>query len=109
MSLEQKLYDLGAECVCGDLLLNRVLVGRYRDGVFVHTPEATEIVAAADAAASGKVEEVVATAPARKPRESKPREPKPKNEPELVEEVKAETAASEGDDPLAGLEDLLGQ
>lgn len=34
---EQKLVDMGAECVCGDLLLDRETVGKYRNGSFMLT------------------------------------------------------------------------
>lgn len=108
MSLEQKLHDLGAECVCGDLLLNRVLVGRYRDGAFIPTPEASEVVAQAEAASSGAVEVVEAPQPTRPARA--PRAAKPKAETPLVEEVPAAPEAAPAvDDPLAGLDDILNQ
>ena len=112
MSLEQKLYDLGAECVCGDLILNRTTVGRYRDGAFIPTPDAQEIVQKAAEAASGAVEEVVVqAAPARAARA--PRTPKPSAP--VVEEVKPEdpTPADSNEPPaadlLGDLDKLLGQ
>jgi len=36
---DKELISRGAECVFGDLLLNRVLVGIYRNGQFIITPE----------------------------------------------------------------------
>lgn len=36
---EQDFYEAGAECVGGDLILNRVVVGRYRHGQFVLSEE----------------------------------------------------------------------
>lgn len=37
MSIEQTLIDMGADCVCGDLILNRRVVGQYRHGLFEAT------------------------------------------------------------------------
>lgn len=36
---EQDFTAAGAECVAGDLILNRVVVGRYRNGQFILTDE----------------------------------------------------------------------
>ena len=36
---EKELVARGADCVLGDLILNRVTVGRYRNGQFLLTPE----------------------------------------------------------------------
>lgn len=51
---EKELVARGAECVAGDLILNRVLVGQYRNGQFILTPEGRHeldtVVVAAEAA-----------------------------------------------------------
>lgn len=39
---EKTLIERGAECVAGDLILNRVIVGRYRMGQFILTPEGAD-------------------------------------------------------------------
>ena len=39
---DTELISRGAECVFGDLLLNRVLVGIYRNGQFILTPEGAD-------------------------------------------------------------------
>jgi hypothetical protein len=39
---DKELISRGAECVFGDLLLNRVLVGMYRNGQFILTPEGSD-------------------------------------------------------------------
>ena len=54
---EKTLIERGAECVAGDLILNRKVVGRYRNGQFILTPEGVEeienvVVAGAPAAAA---------------------------------------------------------
>ena len=41
---EKILTELGAECVGGDLILNRVVVGMYRHGQFILTPEGQAVV-----------------------------------------------------------------
>jgi hypothetical protein len=43
MSIESQLRQLGAQCVAGDLLVGRVVVGHYRDGEFFATPEGVEM------------------------------------------------------------------
>jgi hypothetical protein len=55
---EQKLLDLGAETVCGDLILDRKTVGNYRNGAFLITQCGIDLVAAAQASESNVVEEV---------------------------------------------------
>jgi hypothetical protein len=52
--MEKELTALGAETVCGDLILNRITVGRYREGVFIPTPEGKEAI---DRAAAKKAED----------------------------------------------------
>lgn len=39
-----KLISMGAECVGGDLILNRQVVGIYRNGQFIITPEGAEVI-----------------------------------------------------------------
>lgn len=39
---DKELISRGAECVFGDLYLKRVLVGVYRNGQFILTPEGAE-------------------------------------------------------------------
>lgn len=39
---DKELIARGAECVCGDLILNRKVVGHYRNGQFVITPEGAD-------------------------------------------------------------------
>lgn len=63
MSNEQKLIDMGAECVCGDLILNRQTVARYRNGTCMVTEAGLTVLQEAAEAASGSVEEVVTRAP----------------------------------------------
>ena len=56
--LEKSLVDAGAECVAGDLILNRVVMGRYRGGQFYPTDEGlmhTELPAQASPVAKEKV------------------------------------------------------
>lgn len=40
---DKQFYERGAECVAGDLILDRVVVGRYRNGQFVLTAEGAEL------------------------------------------------------------------
>ena len=40
---DKELLARGAECVCGDLILNRKTVGHYRNGQFIITPEGADI------------------------------------------------------------------
>ena len=40
---DKELIARGAECVCGDLILNRKTVGHYRNGQFIITPEGADI------------------------------------------------------------------
>ena len=39
---DKELIARGAECICGDLILNRKVVGHYRNGQFIITPEGTD-------------------------------------------------------------------
>jgi len=39
---DKELIARGAECVCGDLILGRKVVGHYRNGQFVITPEGAD-------------------------------------------------------------------
>ena len=39
---DKELIARGAECVCGDLILNRKVVGHYRNGQFIITPEGAD-------------------------------------------------------------------
>ena len=59
---ERKLIEAGAECVCGDLILDRQTVGRYRNGQFILTDEgALKLLTMAEPAAAPEA----AAAPAR--------------------------------------------
>lgn len=40
---DKELLARGAECVAGDLILHRKVVGHYRNGQFVITPEGADI------------------------------------------------------------------
>lgn len=40
---DKELIARGAECVAGDLVLHRQVVGHYRNGQFVITPEGADI------------------------------------------------------------------
>lgn len=80
---DKELISRGAECVFGDLLLNRKLVGMYRNGQFILTPEGADEIA--------NVIEVEATVISAA---------KPKGKP------KAAIATSLADD-LSGLDDIL--
>ena len=39
---DTELIARGAECICGDLILNRTVVGHYRNGQFIITPEGAD-------------------------------------------------------------------
>ena len=39
---DKELIARGAECICGDLILNRKTVGHYRNGQFIITPEGAD-------------------------------------------------------------------
>lgn len=39
---EKELVARGAECVAGDLILNRTVVGMYRSGQFIMTPDGAD-------------------------------------------------------------------
>ena len=39
---EKVLIERGAECVAGDLILNRRVVGQYRHGQFILTPDGAD-------------------------------------------------------------------
>lgn len=39
---DKELIARGAEVITGDLILNRVVVGKYRNGQFIITPEGAE-------------------------------------------------------------------
>lgn len=39
---DKELIARGAECVCGDLILGHKVVGHYRNGQFVITPEGAD-------------------------------------------------------------------
>lgn len=39
---DKELIARGAECVCGDLILGRTVVGHYRNGQFIITPEGAD-------------------------------------------------------------------
>lgn len=39
---DKELIARGAECVCGDLILGRKVVGHYRNGQFIITPEGAD-------------------------------------------------------------------
>ena len=66
---EQALIDLGADCVCGDLILNQKAVGQYRNNTFTVTAAGLELLRNHALAAEGGVEEVEDEAP--KPRRKK--------------------------------------
>ena len=63
---EKKLIDLGAECVCGDLILGHKTVGEYRDGSFRLTDDGRKLLdnMAADEAVVLSFAEATAPAPA---------------------------------------------
>lgn len=46
---EKKLIDLGAECVCGDLILDQKTVGEYRDGSFRMTDDGRKLLSRMEA------------------------------------------------------------
>lgn len=87
---DKHLIELGAECVAGDLILGRVVVGQYRNGQFILTPDGAEI----DKNVVDVEVKEVKEAP--KPRKKKADEPTPVEEPAPVDE-----------DPLAGLDAQL--
>lgn len=58
-SVEQFLRDAGAQCVAGDLILDRKIVGQYRGGAFVATLEGIAIV---EELQKAKQEEILAVA-----------------------------------------------
>lgn len=83
---DKKFIAMGAECVAGDLTLNRVVVGQYRNGQFILTEEGVKF--------EGDIIEV----PAVEVKEPKPKKAK---KVEVAAEVPAPDAADE--DPLASL------
>lgn len=58
MSNESKLIKMGAECVCGDLILNSKTVAHYRNGSCIVTEDGLLVLQEAAEAAAGAVEEV---------------------------------------------------
>lgn len=111
---EKKLIDLGAECVCGDLILNQKTVGLYRDGSFRLTDDGRAMLQqiADDAAAPQPVvppsTEAAEPAPARAPRAPKTAKSKtPVEAPAEPEAAPAESGSTE--DLLADLDRTLGE
>lgn len=84
---DKQFLDSGAECVGGDLILNRVVVGQYRNGQFVLT-EAGATMAKLEANTIDVEAKVV-----------KPRTKKANKQPSQ----EAESAVDDGSDLLAGL------
>lgn len=86
---EQELMARGAEVVAGDMLLKRKLVGMYRNGQFILTPEGAEEL--------DNVVEVQAVEVAPKRRKTK----------QKALEIQAEPTIAQLEDDLAGLDDVL--
>lgn len=86
---EKTLYERGAECVAGDLILNRKVVGRYRNGQFILTAEGVDELENVVEVQAVEVAEPSAKAP-------KPRKPR------VTPSTPEQTAAPEPD-----VEDLL--
>lgn len=95
---EQKLIDLGAECVTGDLILNQKTVGRYRHGSFLISDDGLMMLQGLAEAEAGGVE--VVEAPKAKARGKK-------KDIELVEVVEPVAETMAGLD-LAELDAALG-
>ncbi len=94
---EKMLIERGAECVSGDLILGRQVVGKYRDGQFIMTPEGMELVTLGAAEKPQAVPAEPAAKPGRSPkaRAAKPAEPAP------------EPAVDPVDNLLSGLDEAL--
>lgn len=82
---DKHLIELGAECVAGDLILGRTVVGQYRNGQFILTPEGAEI------------DKNVLDVEVKEVKETKPRKKK-------VEESVVEQPSAVDDDPMAALD-----
>lgn len=93
--MEQKLIDLGAETVCGDLILNRVTVGMYRSGVFIPTPEGKEAFDAAVAAEAAAKTRTVKPVPVNEPVVEPDTAPAPAPAAKTTRKKKAEAPAEE--------------
>jgi hypothetical protein len=108
---DKRLRELGADCVCGDLILDRVTVGHYRNGQFVVTPEGAEVLEADKAKPAAKP--AAAPAPAQtKPATRAPRaaKDKPAEAPAPAADAGTDDAGTDPvDDLTAGLDDLLGK
>lgn len=87
---EKDFVNAGAECVGGDLILNRIVVGRYRNGQFFLTEEGMLMEPPKDAPVAPAPTEPAAPAaptqalkPPRAPRapKAKPAAPEPTPEP----------------------------
>lgn len=96
---EQDFLAAGAECVGGDLILNRVVVGKYRHGQFLPSDEGLMMEAVPPAPTIDPAVPAPAPAPAAKALARKTKA--------APAESPAPAAASvESADPLAALDDL---
>ena len=101
---DTRLLALGAEVVCGDLILNRQVVGMYRHGQFMLTPEG-------EAALNDDAIEAEAPAPrAAAPRAAAPGPRKVRSAPKdapTAEASDVESAIDGADALLGGLDTAL--
>jgi hypothetical protein len=92
---EKDFIAAGAECVAGDLIYNRVVVGRYRGGTYIPTEEGMLLDLPAPAAAAAPEPEPEPPKPAAIPARKTTKKP-----------AAAAPAAAPPSDPLADLGDL---
>lgn len=103
MSQEAELIRRGAECVTGDLILRNQVVGLYRNGQFILTPEGQSELDVVDVvAAEVPAESAPAAAPAKKPTARRAKPAAAPAEPTAP-------AGDDADDVLAGVDDLIGE
>ena len=93
-----KLRALGAETICGDLYLDRVKVGYFREGVFIPTADAQSMID--EKTPKAKVEKPVPAETSKPEATTKPakgKKGKEKTEPETPEtpETTTDTGAAE--------------
>lgn len=95
----QKMLDMGAQSVAGDLMFKNKVLGTSRNGVFSITPEGEEFLAIDDAPVKQDAPKAPTAPKAKKAEKTKPAEVTPAPEP---------APAPTGDEDLAGdLDNLL--
>lgn len=110
---DKRLRELGADCICGDLILDRVTVGHYRNGQFVITPEGAEVLEKDKAKCDQKEPAQAKTPAAAKPARATREKAKDKTEAAAATDAPAGVAdAAPATDPVddltSGLDEMLG-